>query len=1102
MKPEFATNRGDERVGDAIRGHLEYILDTWQSPPEVGIATAYFNPEGFELLADPLEKVSHVRLLLGAEPDSRPRAIRQLSQEASPQQEERVRVWRALEGHQRGIEQDRDLLGFELEADGRARRLIEFLKSDRIEVRRFEQGFLHGKAFLVTTDDEGVIAGSSNFTAGGLMHNLELNLGHYQPHVVGRVREWFNELWEEAVPFDLAAIYEARYEPHNPYTIYLRMLLERYGREIEEEFGDAKIHLTSFQQDGLWRAWRILQRHHGVVVADGVGLGKTFLAGEMIRQVVQERRQRVLLVSPASLRDGPWRHFLAEHQLGVESISYEQLSEDRQANPAEGTSRHIQFPLDQYAMVVIDEAHAYRNPDTQRAQVLRRLLQGTPPKDLVLLTATPVNNSLWDLYYLLSYFIRNDSQFASAGIRSLRDHFGESMKVDPDDLSPDRLFDILDDVAVRRTRHFVKRFYPNDRLELDGQLVPITFPKPQVHKVTYDLEDVLPGFFPKFAHALDCVDGCEHPEPVKSGRVLHLARYIPSHFSKRGATEAYELQVAGLLRSALLKRFESSAYAFTRTCETMVRSHDAFLEMLAKGHVATGVALKEWVSSDSPDVDDVIERFGDHVEPADGYRVEDLRKAVEADREVLLRFAAEANEVTPDRDPKLSLLAEELAKIAAQAEEEGFAEEDTREKRKVIVFTYFADTVEWIREFLEAGLRSDPKLVAYRDRMTALSGTKGDRADALYGFAPRTTNAPPGSDEDRYDLLVSTDVLAEGVNLQQARHIINYDLPWNPMRLVQRHGRIDRIGSPHDKVWIRCVFPDEQLDDLLGLEARLQRKLTQAAAAVGVEDEVLPGSAKADVTFADTHAEIERLRGEDPELFEIAGERGHAYSGEEYRQELRAGLENPDIERAVRSLPWGSGSGLAREGGREGWVFCCRVASHEEPVFRYVWREGGGWQVAGETLTCLAAAHATSDTERVLGEESHRLAYDAWAVARGHIFEEWDQATDPANLTPSVPKAMREAAAILRTNPPAGRTQEEVDGLVDAIEAPYGPRILAMMRDAIRSSDDPGEQAENIAQTATELGLRPSPAAEPLPVIVPEDVHLVCWMAIVPKGAA
>src|SRR5262249_17965684 len=147
------------------------------------------------------------------------------------------------------------------------------------------------------------------------------------------------------------------------------------------------------------------------------------------------------------------------------------------------------------------------------------------------------------------------------------------------------------------------------------------------------------------------------------------------------------------------------------------------------------------------------------------------------------------------------------------------------------------------------------RLAAYRDRMTAVRGTAGvddvGRMHAVYGFAPESTEAPAGLDEDRYDILVTSDVLAEGMNLQQAARIINYDLPWNPMRLVQRHGRIDRIGSPHKDVHITCIFPDKQLDRMLALEDRIRRKLAQAAASVGLDQVVIPGSPTSDHVFAE-----------------------------------------------------------------------------------------------------------------------------------------------------------------------------------------------------------------------------------------------------------
>ena len=161
---------------------------------------------------------------------------------------------------------------------------------------------------------------------------------------------------------------------------------------------------------------------------------------------------------------------------------------------------------------------------------------------------------------------------------------------------------------------------------------------------------------------------------------------------------------------------------------------------------------------------------------------------------------------------------------------------------------------------------------------------------------------------DRFDILITTDVLAEGENLQQCRHIINFDLPWNPMRLVQRNGRINRIGSPHEQVYIRCFFPDRELDDLLALEKRIRAKLAQAAASIGVESEVIPDGAYSDLVFTETREQIEALRSEDAGLLENNGEQTNAYSGEEYRQELRQGLKDYPTE--ITELPWAAASGF------------------------------------------------------------------------------------------------------------------------------------------------------------------------------------------------
>ena len=445
-----------------------------------------------------------------------------------------------------------------------------------------------------------------------------MNLGRYEPTPVRQVKQWFEDLWAEAAPFDLASIYTARFQEYDPYLIYLRVLWELYGDELEEETPPgARIRLTTFQTDGLGRSRRILGKYHGVVVADGVGLGKTFIAGELMRQTVEERRQRVLLISPATLRDGMWARFADEHQLYLENISYEQLTNDAQLGGEKG---NLSFQPNEYAMVVVDEAQAFRNPDTKRAQALRRLLLGKPPKDLVLLTATPVNNSLWDLYYLLTLFVGHDAVFAMRGIRSLKEKFQEATKEDPYDLRPDMLFDVLDEVTVRRTRHFVQKWYPHDRIVGPGGAeIPVQFPEPHVRKVNYELDEVLPGFFGEFEEALAPEDG----EPL-----LSMAMYCPSAYVPGGEVEASQVALVGLLRSGLLKRFESSVRAFALTARRMAESHDMFLAALERGYVVARKALAEITNIDNDEEwEPLLETT--EAQPASGYDVERLAQDVQ-----------------------------------------------------------------------------------------------------------------------------------------------------------------------------------------------------------------------------------------------------------------------------------------------------------------------------------------------------------------------------------------------------------------------------------------------------------------------------------------
>ena len=1101
IKPELAVNRAGHTVAEALNSFIGEPTTNRVGGAGVDIATAYFNVGGYALLADALDKATNTRLLLGAEPTLPEQRPRPLGRESHlPARATRDRVRHAVTEHETHLLSDRDLLGFDREVDAQTRRLIDWLRSGKVEVRRLESRFLHGKAFLISDGDHGVVAGSSNLTAAGLTANAELNLGAYQPHTVQQVRQWYDELWDEAKDYDLAALFEARFDPHAPYLIFLRMLWERYADELEAEHRDeTEIHLTSFQTDGVWRAKRILNRWNGVLIADEVGLGKTFIAGEMIREAALDRRQRVLVVTPATLRDGPWRRFRSEHNLPMELVSFEELLGDRRLNPGQTTGTKLDAKdINQYAMVVIDEAHNLRNPSTQRANALRRLLAGSPPKQLVLLTATPVNNSLLDLYYLLGYFLRNDAAFADVGIRSLKGHFDAAMALNPDDLSPEHMFDVLDAVAVRRTRSFVKTYYANDTIRINDTEQRITFPTPRVRQVDYDLDDVIPGLFKRLADAL-------HPDadPQSLG-TLTLARYVPSMYRLDGEEDPKQTHLGGLLRSSLLKRFESSPHAFVRTCRRMAAGTDAFLGALEAGKVAVGQTLVDWIATDTDELDpEEIDEILDTADDASEYDVPRLRKDAAGDRDLLLSFAAEADAVTRADDPNLKVLVDELADIARQAETEGIGEQDVRNRRKVLIFTYFADTVDWIREHLTQTARTDPRLACYDERIAWLAGARDqdNRESVLWGFAPTTTDAPEGQDRDLYDILITTDVLAEGVNLQQARHIVNYDLPWNPMRLAQRHGRIDRIGSAHDEVFLHCIFPDRQLDELLGLEARLRYKIRQASASIGT-GEILPDQPGEDREFTETREEIRKLRREEAELFERGGTARSSLSGEEYRQELRKALQDPQVARQIKALPWGSGSGMAVVPGRRpGYAFCIRVGDHARPLFRFVAMEdleSSDPALPDETLICLDAARPAAgwNTSRSLPEHAAHRAYEAWRVARADVADKWNFMADKANLEPDVPRALRRAAAIVRTSPPPEENQEAIDRAVDTLSAPYPERTVRRFRQAMNASTKPVVQARNILAVIKELGLEPYEPPEPLPQITLDDVHLVTWLAI------
>jgi hypothetical protein len=1179
-RPEFATNDPDTK--QTVAGAVNEMLAFEAHRPDlsIAIASAYFNVPGWRLIADQLTRAGKVRLMLGAEPqrDTDPVVLRPGTVPAKRARD--VVLAEALAGQAEALAEERNLTEFTAESRGLIKDLIAWLQSGKAEVRRYTKEFLHGKAYLIDSPALGVIAGSSNLTYAGLARSRELNLGQYNQTTIIAVREWFDSLWLDAEPFDLAGFYAQQVVPEQPWMVFLRMLWEAYGRQVAQD-DDAVVadpsmrDLLPFQKDGVGRARRILEKHNGVLIADEVGLGKTYVGGALVKDTVRAR-QRVLIIAPKIIRDSVWKPYVDRQNLGgwVDVISYDDLLQtDVQANPSYGLPPGRD--PDEFALVLLDEAHTVRNTDTERAKRLVQVLKGNPRKRVVLLTATPVNNALGDLHSLLSYFIVHDDEFAEIGLPSLAAHFKAIDKLNPDDLSPEHLFDILDAVAVRRTRRFVRNHYIGQKINEQGET--LVFPEPVVRRVDYDLAPVLAGFFDTFAHALGADRDPDEPDPFYAGDIpdgglatldaarLTLAGYMPSRYRLDKEYKPYEVQVAGLLRSGLLKRFESSGYAFCATCRKMADTLEGLtLLILDEGRVASGESLRDWlrIDLDDPASLEQWESTADYADASE-YLAEPHIADILSDV-TLLRQMADTVEagLKPGEDPKIRALADTLTKIIAEAGRDAglraaatlnpdAAEKASRDRddRKVLVFSYFADTIYYLQDNIDLILDSDPALSAYRDRVAFVTGTVRSRPghgrqagtvtqdEAVAGFAPRTGGPQDKygnpTAEDRYDLLFATDVLSEGVNLQQAHNVINYDLPWNPMRLIQRHGRVDRIGSKHDYVYLWCFFPDADMDRLLNLERILHRKLTKAAKSIGTS-QVLPGmDASDDVVFNARRDQIQSLAEGDNALF--LGTTGGLISGEEFRATLRKAIENESLSRKLEAMPWGIGSGFTASDRPPGYVFCARILDRaDEPAFRYVPLppalvprpgvasaapvaeveaidgvllhdtgrpaiDGNPVDIVTDTLTSLSAASPPHQRAAAyLPDEWTDLAYKAWAIAQQAITETWNDTLDAAAAAGPVPPAIREAVRHLTLHG-THRNQADIDFAIKVYSRGQASRVTSIVRSVMRDEAlTDRNKTDRLIELIDELGLSAAETKAKRFPIQPEDVHVIAWLAITP----
>ncbi|MEO6889361.1 MAG: helicase-related protein [Ktedonobacteraceae bacterium] len=943
------------------------------------IATAYFNVGGWQLLREGLAGLGTFRLLLGDEPEA----------------------GLDLGLHEVGARPVRGLIRELASArfDEKTLRLVEqlvaFLRQDHVRVRLYTRGFLHAKCYLFYGDagfertaPVAAIVGSSNFTRAGLLSNKELNLAHRanlapeevapeqvrglmesrerrqletlgEPErviaanvpgllAINGLAEWYERQWAEARDFkdeliDLLNASKFGRKEYSPYHVYMKAIYEYFRDDLADEAGNAgggrsAVELSGFQEDAVKKARKILARYDGVMVADSVGLGKTWIGKKLLEDYAYHQRYKAIIICPAALKK-MWSEELLGAGIAARIITQEALGRE------EYDSREA---LDA-DILLVDESHNFRNRTAQRYDNLERILAANgrrgrisnERKKLILLTATPINNNVFDLYNQVSLFTGGDrSYFAAAGIGDLQRYFMAARRAHRQQESGVALFNLLEEVVIRRTRPFIKQAYPNATIK--GQ--PIHWPERRLKTIRYNLEATYGGIYTR---VVERIEG------------LRLAPYRLEAYKKQGVSrdqfeEGREEALAGIFKSRYLKRFESSIDAFRISLRRALEFLETFDSYILDGKMLNSASFQkvmrylntedeeddatgadgEALSADKRSRSHALRDGGrtlrgdgevsgalpeSRAEELDAHRearqfIEDLpsldaakydlkrlhkdvRRDIDALRDIWQTIAG----ITPERDAKLARLKDLLA-----GELKG---------RKVLLFTYYKDTAR----YLYRSLRGDaPDAARWRAtagephirRIDSGADTR-ERASLVTHFAPLANNRPElAGSESEIDILISTDVLSEGQNLQDCGTLINYDLHWNPTRMVQRAGRIDRIGTSFDTLWVMNMFPDDGLERLLGLVESLSQKIA-AIDRSGLLDVSILGEAVHPQNFNT----LRRIEEEDGRVVEEQEQFVELVSSEFLLQNLKNLLDG-GMREMLEELPDGIHSGLLRQQAR------------------------------------------------------------------------------------------------------------------------------------------------------------------------------------------
>jgi superfamily II DNA or RNA helicase len=861
----FITNEGQITLKERFK---TLIKDTRLFDVLVG----YFYPSGFYAIYEALEQTEKIRILVGIGTNKQ---VLDLIQESKSQYQIPFQFSHAeiQEKLSPMVIEEMDQSEDSSHVERGIKKFIEWLVTGKLEIKAYPSEKIHAKLYIMTfkkgdKDTGRIITGSSNFTQSGLVENLEFNVELKDKADYKFALDKFNELWLNAVDVKdtfLEAIVKRSWanDSITPYEMYLKFLYEYFkGRISYDQDADSLPYQPEgfmdlkYQREAVNDAKARLEEYGGGFLADVVGLGKTYIAGMLASQL----SGRNLVLAPPGLIDTEdpcsWREVFRGFNIAAKFVSIGKL----ESLASKDTSN--------YANIFIDEAHRFRNESNLTYEKLAQICRG---KRVILVSATPLNNTPQDIFNQIKLFqktrkstIPNQPDLERffgnltkrlKGLDRQKD-YDEYIQIVSENAKEIRE-KILKYLMVRRTRSEITNYYRDDLMQQGLKFPEVADPEPVLYQLNADEEAVFNS-------------------TLRSISAFTYSRYTPLLHLKKALTQPDQLAQMNMLKFMkilLVKRLESSYHAFRLTIGRFIKSYEQFLKTFDAGKVYISkkytARLFEALESDD---DEVIQKLVDedkaHEYDADDFEP-DFRDLLVKDLNVLKDIDARWKNIK--RDPKLLKLGEILNS------------DPMLKHNKLIIFTESRETAD----YLDTNLSK-----IYPNNVLVFSGfsDKAARQEVIANF---DAHAKPGRDDVR--ILVTTEVLAEGVNLHRSNVVINYDIPWNPARLMQRVGRINRVDTKFEKIYTYTFFPTTQSNDQIKLEESAITKIQAFIEMLGSDARLLT-----DGEEIKSHDLFSRLNSKKS----LTGEDETAESELEYLQVIRKLRdENPELFDKIKKLP-------------------------------------------------------------------------------------------------------------------------------------------------------------------------------------------------------